>query len=360
MHLFCHNEFTQLIIHYHIIHSDITDCYSSIYNHSIAWALHGKEEAKKKRNDPTLIGNIIDINIQGMRHGQTNGIPQGSSLMDFIAEIVLGYADLELTEKIIDIKDYHILRYHDDYRIFVNNSSDGEKILMRLTEVLLDLGLKLNASKTKISDSIIEDSFKPEKLSWIISKNSEKNKQKHLLIIYNHAIEFPNSGRLPQALIDFYKRIKDVKKINVKEVMPLIAIISDIALRNPRTYHIISAILSKFISFIPQKERKNIIEKIQKKFYRIPNTIYMDIWLQRIVIKFPFHTDINFEEPICNIIKNKIFSESKNIQTIWNNNFIEDKRLTDALDVNIIVDVNIIDELEPIIPFKEISIFPEY
>ena len=50
----------------------------------------------------------------------------------------------------------------------------------------------------------------------------------------------------------------------------------------------------------------------------------------------------------------------KNIKSPQNNNFIEDKRLTDALDVNRIVDAKIIDELEPIIPFKEISIFPEY
>lgn len=34
----------------------------------------------------------------GMQYGQTNGIPQGSVLFDFIAEIVLGYADLLLYE----------------------------------------------------------------------------------------------------------------------------------------------------------------------------------------------------------------------------------------------------------------------
>jgi hypothetical protein len=29
--------------------------------------------------------------MQGMNYGQTNGIPQGSVLMDFIAEMVLGF-----------------------------------------------------------------------------------------------------------------------------------------------------------------------------------------------------------------------------------------------------------------------------
>ena len=47
-----------------------------------------------------MIGNAIDRRIQDMRGGQTNGIPQGSVLMDFVAEMVLGYIDFKLSEKI--------------------------------------------------------------------------------------------------------------------------------------------------------------------------------------------------------------------------------------------------------------------
>lgn len=35
-----------------------------------------------------------------MQHNQTNGIPQGSVLMDFVAEIVLGYVDLRLSKEL--------------------------------------------------------------------------------------------------------------------------------------------------------------------------------------------------------------------------------------------------------------------
>ena len=35
-----------------------------------------------------------------MSYGQTNGIPQGSILTDFIAEIVLGYADEQISSEI--------------------------------------------------------------------------------------------------------------------------------------------------------------------------------------------------------------------------------------------------------------------
>ena len=110
--------------------TDITNCYGSIYSHSIDWALcdGGKNEAKQNKyngNNNTL-GAIIDTKIEGMNYGQTNGIPQGSALMDFIAEMILGYADIELTNYLkndpkIQGQNFKILRYRDDYRIFVSD-----------------------------------------------------------------------------------------------------------------------------------------------------------------------------------------------------------------------------------------------
>lgn len=40
--------------------TDITNCYGSIYTHTVAWALMGKEKAKQKRQRPGLLGNTID------------------------------------------------------------------------------------------------------------------------------------------------------------------------------------------------------------------------------------------------------------------------------------------------------------
>jgi len=42
----------------YVVHTDISDCYGSIYTHSISWALHTREYAKKNRNDKNLIGNF--------------------------------------------------------------------------------------------------------------------------------------------------------------------------------------------------------------------------------------------------------------------------------------------------------------
>src|SRR5690554_1691023 len=50
----------------HLLHLDITDCYGSLYTHSIPWAIHTTEEAKKheNRNNKDFIGVSIDKYIQ--------------------------------------------------------------------------------------------------------------------------------------------------------------------------------------------------------------------------------------------------------------------------------------------------------
>lgn len=195
----------------YVLHTDISDCYGSIYSHSVPWAIHTKPSAKAQRRDLTLVGNSIDKHLQDMAYGQTNGIPQGSVLMDFIAEMVLGFADLELSDKIqqINLQDYEIIRYRDDYRVFSNNPQTVEHITKLLTEILIELGMRLNAQKTIVSSNVIKSALKSDKLYWISSKKGAKGIQEHLLIIHKLSEEHANSGSLSKALGKFYKRIHE-------------------------------------------------------------------------------------------------------------------------------------------------------
>lgn len=102
----------------HLLKTDVSNCYGSLYTHSIPWALHGYEFAKDQQNDRTLLGNKIDFHIRNSRFGQTNGITQGSVLMDIIAELVLAYVDSLITLQLKNDQDFRILRYRDDYSIF--------------------------------------------------------------------------------------------------------------------------------------------------------------------------------------------------------------------------------------------------
>lgn len=313
-----------------VLITDITDCYSSIYTHSIGWALHGKEIARKHRNDkpPYLIGCIIDDIIQAMSYRQTNGIPQGSVLMDFIAEMVLGYADLELSQKLGMLKseygnngiDYQILRYRDDYRIFANTQENAVKIAKILSEVLSDLNLKLNTQKTFVSNHIIRDVIKADKLYWNEAKHDEKTLQKRLLIIHSLADKFPNSGSLATALSGFLDQLYPLNVLKENSTMALISILLDIAYNNPRTYSYVIVCIGKILSLDTDKGKLNdIYSLICKKFESKPNIGYWKVWFQRLTIKEDRKRDKNSEEKLCQIAAGNI-----NVQ-LWNDSWLKDE-----------------------------------
>ena len=344
----------------YLIETDITNCYGALYTHSIAWALRTKERAKQQRRE-NLIGNIIDKYIRAMRYGQTNGIPQGSVLMDFIAEMVLGYIDTLLSDRIKanNITDYHILRYRDDYKIFVNNPHAGEHILKIITEVLAEFGMKPNISKTNTYDNIILHAIKKDKLAWLIKKQSNKDLQKHLLLIYKHALEYPHAGSLIGPLQDCYFRIKKSKRLQ-NHSKSLIAIIVDIAYRNPRTYAICAAMLSIILAQLSNKdEQKEIITKIKNKFSLIPNTSNMLIWLQRISLFFKF--DIDYDDALCRLIDHA-FKEidrfslaDADISQIWNMDWVSSEELKTILKANSIINKTEFKKLSREILLKEIE-----
>jgi len=153
-----------------------------------------------------------------MSYGQTNGIPQGSILMDFIVEIVLSYIDLLLSKELrkLKINKYKILRYRDDYRIFTNNPLEAEQITKTLSEILQSLGLRLNPDKTKASDEIIKSSIKPDKRYWISNKRITGNKQKWLIQLYLLSEKYPNSGMIDTQMRDFLKVLEKSKRKDQK------------------------------------------------------------------------------------------------------------------------------------------------
>lgn len=344
----------------YLIETDITNCYGALYTHSIAWALHTKERAKQQRRE-NLIGNIIDKYIRAMRYGQTNGIPQGSVLMDFIAEMVLGYIDSLLSDRIKanNITDYHILRYRDDYKIFVNNPHTGEHILKIITEVLAEFGMKPNILKTNTYDNIILHAIKKDKLAWLIKKQSNKDLQKHLLLIYKHSLEYPHAGSLIKPLQDCYFRIKKSHNLQ-NHPKSLIAIIVDIAYRNPRTYAICAAMLSIILAQLSNKdEQKEIITKIKNKFSLIPNTSNMLIWLQRISLFFKF--DIDYDDALCRLIdhafkgKRNISILNTDIPRMWNMDWINLSELKKILQKETIINITEFEKLSKEILLKEIE-----
>lgn len=336
----------------HLLHADIANCYASLYTHTIAWAIHGKSVAKAKRKDKSLIGNVIDNCIQDMQHGQTNGIPQGSVLLDLIAELVLGYADLLLSQRLTEenITEFRILRYRDDYRIFVNDTQVGESILKILTEVLIDLGLKLNASKTTNAQAVIGNALKLDKLEWMRRRQRDRNLQKHLLLIYCHGIDFPNAGSLLVALDEFHKRLFSLK--SVQNPIQLISITVDIGYNSPLCFPACAAIISKLLSTLQTKKEKLVaVNRIRNKLNQLPNNGHLEVWLQR--ISHRFNPSIGYGEKLCSIVEGKKAD-------LWNSSWITDTKLRATADPSSILNRSRLKVLRPVMHRSEFAVFAPY
>ncbi len=355
----------------YIFHTDIVDCYGAIYTHSIPWAIHTKELAKQNQKN-TLIGNKIDKLLRGMNYAQTNGIPQGSVLMDFIAEMVLGYIDKCLSNCLDDEMDYHIIRYRDDYRIFVNNSKDGDTIIRELSKILSELGMRLSGEKTIFSDDVVNSSIKPDKFHQIINNyQNQKDLKKQLLVIKNLADNYPNSGALDIALNNFDRhlksifQIKDKKNLCIrnraikiikkhfklkKQSLELVSILVSIALKNPRIYPVFASILSTIICNLSDNNKKDIIDWIEKKFKHKHSSEYLFLWLQRITIIADIH--IKHDAKLFKLVKSR-----DDQHLLWNSKDWLNDSFYKIMTDNKIIDGAKIDELSCVIDNKEVNAF---
>ncbi len=133
----------QVTARYQVV-SDITQCFPSIYSHAVPWALVGKDNAKKNRDDE-LWFNRLDQMLRKCTNGETHGILIGPSASSLVAEIILTRVDKVLLEK-----GFSFIRSIDDYQCFVGSYEDAEEFIRVLDLELLKFGLMRNQKKTRI------------------------------------------------------------------------------------------------------------------------------------------------------------------------------------------------------------------
>lgn len=339
----------------HILHTDVVNCYGSLYTHSIAWAIHGFLDAKIHKTDKSLLGNHLDSLIRAGRFGQTNGISQGSVLMDFIAELVLGYVDEQINKKLDGESGFKILRYRDDYRIFSNSDETCEEMLKVISEKLLEVGMKLGSTKTNLCRNVVEGSIKPDKLAGIdlhdMGTAQAQTIQKQLLRIHSFGQRFPNSGALRKLISEYQISVFESLNEEPEDLDVLIGITTDIGFTSPSTFPAIAAILSKLISLAQPESKAMLWDKVRKKMSRVPNNGYLEIWLQRVIKPIDSGLPFMSTEKICRIVNSDSVS-------LWCTDWIDDVNLKNSVDPSIIV-IQKPSEICEIVDPSEIELFTQ-
>lgn len=133
---------------------DVSKCFSSIYSHSISWAILGKEYSKQiLGSDGHTFGSAFDNLLMDLNYNETNGIVIGPEFSRIFAEIILQSVDLKAL-KAIEAKgfkfkrDFEVFRYVDDYFLFCNDESTKEIIIKEFRIALQEFKLYLNDEKS--------------------------------------------------------------------------------------------------------------------------------------------------------------------------------------------------------------------
>ncbi len=394
--------------------TDITNCYGSINPQAFDWAFSMKETSYEIDGENTIAKNIQKY-LRAFQQGRNIGIPQGSAIFDFVGEIILGYSDLLLHEAIqAKVKEYEeqgrtfpayeIIRYRDDYRVLCNDKGTLEEISYILQQVLERLNFRMNSQKTKISDSIVTDAVKADKLAYIYNTPIFNKKgvdfdsfEKHLLFILMFSRQYPDSGSIRTMLSDIDKRVEEhlksldekndsfsnnwehvdlceddyapkaksvsseIKTYNRQKYIPggsiraLSAVCTQIALENVGCVHYALRIISRMIdSLKDMDEKQSIIDLVYHKLCNQPNSDYNQLWLQNMTYTQDKKQGTSpYTLRLCQLVV------GKKVDSIWNSDWMR-AELTSSLPYNSIVDSKTLKKVTPVIMFRETRLYNEY
>ena len=393
--------------------TDITNCYGSVNPQTFDWAFTLKDTTIATGIQSPIAQNIQKF-LRALQQGRNIGIPQGSAIFDFVGEIILGYSDLLLHESLQakakeyegqgkTFPDYEIIRYRDDYRIFCSNREALEDISYILQQVLERLNFRMNSQKTKISDSIVIDAVKADKLAYIYNTPIFNKKgvdfdsyEKHLLYILMFSRQYPDSGSIRIMLSDIDKRIeehlksleeknnskaedwesvdlgKDAKPAKSESIFSglktykhpkyipggsiraLSAVCTQIALENVGCVHYALRIISRMIdSLKDMKEKQSIIDLVYNKLCNLPNSDYNQLWLQNMTYTQDKKKGASpYSLRLCQLVA------GKEIQPLWNNVWL-DSELEEQLPYDSIVNKETLKKVTPVIVFRETRMYNE-
>lgn len=140
---------------------DISKCFDSIYTHSLAWALIGKEVVKEniKKSEETFPGKFDKL-MRHLNYQETNGIIIGPEFSRIFAELILQHIDKKLFIRLrenglYNKTHYEMFRYVDDYFIFYNDDSTKDFIQQELRILLREFKMSLNSAKWEVYEKPI-------------------------------------------------------------------------------------------------------------------------------------------------------------------------------------------------------------
>ncbi|MFV0331127.1 MAG: RNA-directed DNA polymerase [Dysgonomonas sp.] len=306
---------------------DLANFYSTIYTHSIPWALLGKKEAKtlystgwKKLvadGNPEAIkykkADAIDTYMRNCEAKQTIGIPIGPDASYVIAELISSRLDLYLAEQYKDIITG--CRYYDDYYIYTDTVEQAEEILKFMQGKLHEFNLEINESKVSIKKYPFsyEEKFSADLSRFDLTNNFEYSIKLFFNLIWELAEKTPEkTGHIfKYALRIFENRYIDKIKIPVHEWKTFENLILKTVLLDPTILEKVCGILESYESYLNNPESK-------AKLKRITEIIFNDhvCLRQHLEVSWALWICKKFDLPIQNKHVEEIFRMNDSVSSL--------------------------------------------
>ena len=265
------------------------------------------------------------------------------------------------------------------------------------------LNFRMNSQKTKISNSIVTDAVKSDKLAYIYNTHIFNKKgvdfdsfEKHLLYILMFSRQFPDSGSIRTMLSDIDKRIeKHLKSLDEKStsktedwesfdlseeakpakvegvfselktykrhknipggsVRALSAVCTQIALENVCCAHYALRVISRMIdSLDDMDEKRSIIDLVYQKLCNQPNSSYNQLWFQNMTYTQDKKQGTSpYTLRLCQLVTGKA------VEQLWNNEWLRPELATN-IPYDSIVDGETLKKATPVIMFRETRVYNE-
>lgn len=187
--------------------TDVSQCYGSVYTHSLEWALHGKAASKAnlKARGPASVGASLDRAVQAAQSGQTKGVPIGPDTSLLLAEVVLTAIDVELQGKFPQLGKRGF-RFIDDFEYFASSRAEAEDVLLAWETALSSFELNLNELKTNITEGPTppEPAWRTQLAKFDFRTSSERilsnDIRSYFSIAYQFTIDHPSESVMAYAL----------------------------------------------------------------------------------------------------------------------------------------------------------------
>lgn len=131
---------------------DISRCFSSIYTHSLSWAVRGKLFGKKMKSKrgAAYFEDDFDKLMRDANWGETSGVLIGPEVSRIFCEIILQGADVRIQSRLGS--DVCVRRYMDDYFIFARDEASCRVAEELISTEISAYNLFLNESKRDLSE----------------------------------------------------------------------------------------------------------------------------------------------------------------------------------------------------------------